>query len=314
MKKFLPVLFIISLCLFGCKKPRQLQEIDINSIIDRIELTSSKTELNGNNKDEAILKVVVTNASGKILNENFRLTLNGLPFEGDTFKTAIPGDYIFQASVGKFTSNMLTIKASENLDGKPHKIVLMSNRSVLETGAHIRADNISEAMFSVKVTDINGASVNHDYELTLDGKPFSGNRFKTDKQGEYTFRASIGPLRSNLYKITADDLIEKYVAILSSKIKDISPTGSLIIEVKCQNISNQKLRGTVFNIVIYNTHNEIIKNYIGFSSTPAEIFGPNAPNEIITKEWNLGSFPNAAYIIVTLNAVILEDGTNIYAD
>lgn len=128
MKKLILVLMIITAIFAGCKKGEDeviVKPID-KPIIEipkpfKIEITTDKasafqanyTFIEAYNIDEPQLKVKVSDKDGNLMNEPFKITVNGNDYIGNSFKTDIPGDYIFEASVGTLISNKHTIKASE---------------------------------------------------------------------------------------------------------------------------------------------------------------------------------------------------------
>lgn len=118
MKKILPILFIATSTIFGCKKSDS-PAVDNTPQPAKIELTTDKpatsdrTIIKAYGLEEAVFKTKVTDQDGNILNIVPKITLSGSDYHGNSFRTDKPGYYKFQASIGNLVSNTHEITARE---------------------------------------------------------------------------------------------------------------------------------------------------------------------------------------------------------
>ncbi len=275
----------------------------------KIELSSDRTEIMANDIQEVIFHCKVTDINGVVLPVICAFTVNETPSD-NTFKTAVKGEYTVQASFGSLQSNKIMIRATDEVEGKPFKIILDSDRYL----GIIKADNKDEAMFKVRITDITGKVLNDSYKLTISGTPFSGTSFKTDKPGDYVFQASIGTLTSNSYIVTAKEIADPYITLQNSKISNVTSAGIVTVDLTFKNNSTKTLKYVTFDVSCYSKDDQIIKEatqgstFIGCQATG--FFDPGLAS---TSSFQLGSFPGVDHIKVTLRSVTLEDGTVITA-
>lgn len=280
-----------------------------NASPSKIELTSDRTQIMANGVQEAIFSCKVTDINGSVLPINCAFSVDNVPAE-NTFKTSKTGEYTVQASIGTLLSNKIIIKATDAPEGIPFKIILDSDRFL---GA-IKANNKDEATFKVKVTDITGKVLNDPYKLTLNGTPFSGSSFKTDKPGEYIFQAEIGSLTSNRYIVNAKEIADAYITLQGSSIESISSANLVSVAITFKNISNKTLKYVTFDVSCYNKANEIITETVkGGTVIGVQATGFFNPESVDTSRFEIGYFPGADHIKVTLRSVTLEDGTVITA-
>lgn len=315
MKKLILIVIIISSFISACKKTDVEipdKPIDKPVIIKpyKIELSIDKAIIKGNNIDAAILKTKVTDINGVELSDAVKLTANGVPFTGTAFKTSIQGDYTFQGSIGTLLSNSVSIKVNENLDGKPYKIELTTDK----ISSFIAAYNLEEVNFQTKVTDVNGTVLTDKPNITVNGNPFLGTSFKTNTPGTYIFEASLGTIKSNTKTIYAEERAEKYVTIISSKIEKINSVGLVQIGIQFKNISNKRLKYIAFSVSCYNAVNDLMKEEItGRTTYTFNATGFWEPNIERYPSYEIGYYTGAKSIKTTLYSVTLEDGTIIKA-
>lgn len=276
----------------------------------KIEITSDKSVIKADNVEIATISIKITDIKGKIVTGDYKLSINGLDFYGTSFKTNTPGEYEFKASFAGIVSNSLKIKANENLAGKPHKIELSTDKTVINNYTIIRAYNLDVVTFKAKVTDIFGTVLNENVSITMNGNPFTGTTFKSDIPGEYNFKASIGSLTSESHTIKVRDIAEKYVTIASSRIEKINSAGLVQIGIQFTNISNKRLKYVGFTVVCYNAVGDIMREEIvGRTSYSFNATGLWEPNKQNYPSYEIGYYTGAKSIKVTLNSVTLEDNT-----
>lgn len=275
----------------------------------KIELSSDRAEIMANDVQEVIFHCKVTDINGVVLPVICSFTVNETPSD-NTFKTAVKGEYTVQASFGSLLSNKIMIRATDEVEGKPFKIILDSDRYM----GIIKANNKDEAVFKVRVTDITGKVLNDSYKLTISGNPFSGISFKTDKPGDYVFQASIGTLTSNSYILAAKEIADSYITLQNSKISNVTSSGLVTVDLTFKNNSTKTLKYVTFDVSCYNKDDQIIKEATqGSTSIGCQATGFFDPGSVSTSSFQLGSFPGVDHIKVILRSVTLADGTIITA-
>jgi hypothetical protein len=276
----------------------------------KIELTVDKPLIKGDNVDVARLKVEVTNKDGMVLPERYTLMVNGKEHAETEFKTGALGKYVFKAASGSLVSNEIIVEASNDLAGKPYKIILDSDRYL----GVIKANNKDLANFKVSVRDVDGKVLNTDYNLLMNGMPFTGAGFKTNIPGEYSFQASIGSLRSNMYSITAQEIAESYVEVQGGSIKGITADNLVTVTIKYKNISERTLKYIGLEVSCYNKAGEIIKEQSkGSTAISCQATGFFEAGLSSSSDFQIGSFIGAHRLEVVLRSVTLDDGTVITA-
>jgi len=199
---------------------------------------------------------------------------------------------------------------TDNLAGKPYKIILDSDRFL----GVIKANNKDIANFKVSVLDGDGKVVNEPYTLKMNSVPFGNNSFKTSVPGEYNFQAVIGTLRSNIYTVTAQEIAESYIEVQSGSISNISSENLVTATIKYKNISNRRLKYATFAVSCYSKTGEIIKEQVkGSTEISCQATGFFEAGTEDTSNFQIGTFPGADSIKVALRSVTLEDGTVITA-
>lgn len=198
---------------------------------------------------------------------------------------------------------------------KPAKIELTTDKPVTADRTIIKAYSLEEAVFKTKVTDKDGNILNIVPKITLSGSNYTSNFFKTDIPGYYRFQASIGSLLSNTHEITAREIAEKYVKILSTPtIKSISSDGMLTISVPFKNISGGELRNVAFSVECLNAAGDVIKE--NNSTRTSSLFGtkePTAPYSSAISDSEVGYYPGTKTIIVKIYGVTMPSRVMIYA-
>jgi len=318
MKQALWVLIIASGIFTGCKKSEKIiAPQDKEAVPYSIELFSNiPGDLDGgtiraNNSDEVVLKYRVKDVDGTVIDAACTIMMNAVHYPDLTFKTDMPGAYIFQASAGKVLSNTYVVKAILNPPGTPFKIILTSDKYL---GA-IKASGRDKINFKAFVTDVNGKELNSQYQLTLDGKPFTETSFATDKPGDYVFQASIGSLLSNEYSVTANEIADRYLKIQSYKIDNINQAGLVTASITFKNISSKDLKYATFDISCYNQAAELIReDSNGSSSISCLATGFFLAGAEDTSKFEIGHFSGVASIKAVLRSVKLGDGTILYAE
>ena len=318
MKRALWILIIAAGIFTGCKKSEEVNAPDDNEAIpNSIELFSNTPgDLEGgtiraNNSDEVVLKYRVKDVNGKVIDTTCSITMNAVPYPALTFKTDKPGEYAFQASVGKIMSNIYVVKAILSPPGVPFKIILTSDKYL----GSIKASGRDKINFKAFVTDVDGKELNSQYQLTLDKKPFIGTSFATEKPGDYVFQASIGNLLSNEYTVTAKEIADRYLKIQSYKIDKIDQTGLVTASITFKNISSIDLKYATFDISCYNQAGELIyENKNGSSVISCIATGFFLAGAEDTSKFEIGSFSGIASIKAVLRSVTLGDGTLLYAE
>lgn len=219
------------------------------------------------------------------------------------------------ASCSKSGDAIPTTTGPTQTTPQPVKIELSSNwLSIVSTFATIKSDNIEEIIFSTKVTDKNGAILNKDCQITLNGVNYTSTSFKTITPGVYTFQATYADLKSNEYKVTARDLAERYASIIKSSIFSINTVGLVTVAISHKNIASNRLKYVTFSVSCYNRVNDIIREEIkGSSSISCKATGFFEPTQSTASYFEIGYFTGATSIKATLQSVTLEDGTIINA-
>lgn len=202
MKHILLLFFVSIFLLSGCKKPNN-NDATPHTIVLFSPNSSNHTgiTIKADNKEEVNLKCSVKDINGVEINTSCMITLNGEKYTEGSFKTVIPGSYVFQASIGEIVSNTYTVTAMGDQAGSAHKIELSADR------AEIMANDVQEVLFNCKVTDKNGLELPVNCSFTVNNIP-SDNTFKTSNPGEYSVQASFGGLVSNKITIKANSGVD----------------------------------------------------------------------------------------------------------
>jgi len=307
MKKL--ILVILTITFLGCGKSK-IDPTPEPVKPTKIELTFERAVIKANGIEQTVLSTKVTDANGNIMNEVCIITMNATPFTGSTFKTTAHGDYTFQASIGSLLSNTVIIKATENLDGKPYKIELNTDKP----SSFIAAYGIEEINFTTKVTDINGTVLTDKPNITVNNNPLSGTSFKTNTVGTYIFEAYIGTIKSNTKTIYAEERAEKYVTISKSLIEKINSAGLVQIGIQFKNISDKRLKYIGFTTVVYNAVGDVMSEEITRrTSYTYNATGFWEPNTERYPSYEIGYYTGAKSVKTTLYSVTLEDGKIIKA-
>jgi len=318
MKQALWILIIASSIFTGCKKSGEINTPDDNEAIPySIELFSTipggieEETIRANNSDEVVLKYKVKDVKGNVIDTTCSITLNAVNYPALTFRTAKPGEYAFQASVGKIKSNIHVVKAILSPPGTPFKIILTSDKYL----GSIKASGRDKINFKASVTDANGKELSSQYQLILNGKPFTETSFATDKPGYYIFQAAIGNLVSNEYTVTANEIADRYLKIQSYKIDNIDQTGIVTASITFKNISSIDLKYATFDISCYNQAGELIyEDRNGSSIISCLATGFFLAGTEDTSKFQIGKFSGIASIKAVLRSVTLGDGTLLYAE
>jgi len=197
----------------------------------------------------------------------------------------------------------------------PVKIELTTDKPVTADRTIIKAYGLEEAVFKTVVTDKDGNILNIVPKITLSGSDYNSSSFRTDIPGYYKFQASIGGLLSNTHEITAREIAEKYVEILSTPtIKSISPAWLVTVSIPFKNISNQRLRNVSFSVECLNAAGAVIKEdnstrTIAICSTK-EITEPNSSE---TPDLEVGYYPGTKTIIVRIYSVTMLSRVMVWA-
>jgi hypothetical protein len=176
MKKLILIFFTATIMVTACKKGSSDPQVN-NSLANtpfKIVLTTDKNtspsqntmDIVATDSDEVHFSVKVTNKDGVILNNTPVLTLNGNLFDGTTFKTLTPGNYVFQASVNELASNKFTVTARDvarkyvKIDSSSIKSISMyGSVGISVTFKNISSKPLKYASFDVQCFDSGGAPI-----------------------------------------------------------------------------------------------------------------------------------------------------------
>lgn len=188
----------------------------------KIELSTDKggvkdfVSIIADNNDFVSFKTKVTDINGTIVNENPTLTLNGVQYNGTTFKTSVAGVYNFQASLGSVKSNIYAVSAKEIAEDyiTIESSYIQSINSVGKVIATIKFKNISNKRLKYvgfkascynSVNDLMKEEITGRYSYTFNATGFweaNSSNIPSYEIGYYTGAKSV---KIELYSVTLED-------------------------------------------------------------------------------------------------------------
>ncbi|MDO4695441.1 Omp28-related outer membrane protein [Porphyromonas sp.] len=200
-----------------------------DTIAKTLTLSADKEEIIADG--EQVVTFSVKNQADRDFTDKATIQINDKAIEGHTFKTTTPDVYKVVAVVGSVKSNIITINAIK----RAAKLKLELSKTKI----------IADDKDQVILTCINTADQNKDVtsEATffVDGKAISGNKFKTDKPGDYRITARFDGSETLPMLVVAEphpDTIVKELTITASK-RSIVANNKDVVTFKALNQANR---------------------------------------------------------------------------
>lgn len=179
-----------------------------DTIAKSLTLTADKEEIFADG--ETMVTFTVKNQANRDFTSQATIQINNEPISGHTFKTNTPNVYKVVAVVGSVKSNIITINAIK----RPAQLKVEVNKNKLI------ADNKDEIILTCINTADKDKNVTAEATFFVDGKAIVGNKFKTDKVGDYRITARYDGYESAPALIVAEphpDTIVKELTITASE-------------------------------------------------------------------------------------------------
>ena len=200
-----------------------------DTIAKSLTLSADKDEILADG--EATVTFTVRNQANRDFTSQAIIQINNEPITGHTFKTSTANIYKVVAVVGSVKSNIITINAIK----RPAQLKVETNKN------KIVADNKDEAILTCVNTADKDKDVTTEAVFIVNGKTISGNRFKTDKTGDYRITARYDSYESAPILIVAEphpDTLVKELTITADK-RSIVADNKEIATFKVRNQANK---------------------------------------------------------------------------
>ncbi|SJZ33447.1 Omp28-related outer membrane protein [Porphyromonas cangingivalis] len=200
-----------------------------DTIAKSLTLSADKDEIFADG--EAMVTFTVKNQADRDFTSQATIQINNKPISGNTFKTTTPDIYKIVAIVGSVKSNIVTINAIK----RPALLKIEANKN------KIIADNKDEVILTCINTADKDKDVTGEATFFVDGKAISGNKFKTNKVGDYRITARFDGSESSPVLIVAEphpDTIVKELTITANK-RSFVANNKEVVTFRAKNQANK---------------------------------------------------------------------------